>query len=62
MVDKIEDTGVNDTLLLTMSNVGNTCFLSSAIYLTISLFGYSKIPLFDLAHDCHLHVNAGHKT
>ena len=60
--DKTDNIPVNDELFLTMPNVGNTYFLSSAIHLAALLFGYSKIPLLDSTHDCYLHVDVDHMT
>ena len=53
MTDKIDDTGVHDKLFLTMPNVGNTCFLSSAIHLAGLLLGHNKMLLLDSTHDLH---------
>ena len=62
ITDKIDDTGVHDKLFLTMPNVGNTCFLSSAIHLAGLLLRHNKIILLDPTHDLHSHVDAGHMT
>jgi len=61
-VVKTDDKDDHDKLILTMANVGNTCFLSSSIHLAGLLLGYSKIRLLDSTRDLHSHVDAGHIT
>ena len=55
-VGKTDNTDDHDKLFLTMTNVGNTCFLSSSIHLAGLLLGYSKIRLLDSTHDLHSQI------